>query len=201
MLTVTESVRWLASKGRTEEAYRSLVWIRGIDSEYTRAEMQEIELSIAEERHAKEGFHPHELIERDNLKRISIAVAVFICQQSVGSSALAYYAPQFFKILVGPGDSNLLFSGIFGAVKIVACALFVFGFSERLGRKTALTGGVLFMSACMIATAAIVKTKPPPDNGVITHSGAATVALIYLNIMAYNFSWVCHLSFLGTMHG
>ncbi|KAJ7757992.1 general substrate transporter [Mycena metata] len=189
MLTVTESVRWLVQQGRHEEAWESLTWIRADDSEETRAELKEIQVSIAEEQAARSGFQYRELLERDNFKRLSIGVIVFLCQQSVGATALAYYGPQFFKILVGAGPSNLLLTAIFGAVKIVACGTFVLFFAERIGRKSALIGGGVFMSICMIIITIVTKVRPPPGGGVVTSSGIATVALIYANIMAYNFSW------------
>ncbi|KAJ7763408.1 general substrate transporter [Mycena metata] len=189
MLTVTESVRWLVQQGRHDMAWESLTWIRADDSEETRAELKEIQMSIAEEQAARSGFQYCELLERDNFKRLSIGVIVFLCQQSVGATALAYYGPQFFKILVGAGPSNLLLTAIFGAVKIVACGTFVLFFAERIGRKSALIGGGVFMSICMIIITIVTKVRPPPGGGVVTSSGIATVALIYANIMAYNFSW------------
>jgi hypothetical protein len=88
MLTVTESVRWLAQKGRDDEAWESLKWIRADDSEETRAELKEIQASIAEDQAARSGFQYAELLERDNFKRLSIGVIVFLCQQSVGATAL-----------------------------------------------------------------------------------------------------------------
>ncbi|KAH8813402.1 general substrate transporter [Flagelloscypha sp. PMI_526] len=189
MLTVSESVRWLAQKGRDDEAWESLKWIRADDSEETRAELQEIQQSIAEDKAARAGFQYKELLEKENFKRLSIGVTVFLSQQSVGATALAYYGPQFFKLLVGAGPSNLLLTAIFGAVKIVACGTFVLFFSERIGRESALIGGGTFMSICMIIITIVTRLRPPPGGGVITSSGIATVALIYMNIMAYNFSW------------
>ncbi|KAK7002419.1 general substrate transporter [Favolaschia claudopus] len=189
MLTVTESVRWLAQKGRDDEAWESLKWIRADDSEETRAELQQIQASIAEDRAARSGFKYSELLERDSFTRLCIGVTVFLCQQSVGATALAYYGPQFFKLLVGPGSSNLLLTAIFGAIKIFACGVFVLFFSERIGRKSALIGGGIFMSTCMIIITILTKTVPPPGNGVVTGSGIGTVFLIYADIMAYNFSW------------
>jgi hypothetical protein len=88
MLTVSESVRWLAQKGRDDDAWESLKWIRADDSEETRAELEEIQASIAEEQAARSGFQYNELMERDNFKRLAIGVTVFLCQQSVGATAL-----------------------------------------------------------------------------------------------------------------
>jgi hypothetical protein len=56
MLTLKESTRWLTKKGRHEEAWESLKWIRADDSEATQEEMEEIRLGVEHEAHATEGF-------------------------------------------------------------------------------------------------------------------------------------------------
>ena len=112
-----------------------------------------------------------------------------LAQQSIGATAFAYYGPQYFKLLVGGGNKDLLLTGIFGAVKVVACGIFVLFLADRVGRRMVLIGGAAFMAACQITTAIVVKTIPPPEQGNITSSGIATVALIYLFVIAYNFSW------------
>lgn len=45
------------------------------------------------------------------------------------------------------------------------------------------------MALCQITTAAVVKNKPAPGEGQVTPSGIATVALIYMFVIAYNLSW------------
>lgn len=189
MFTLDESVRWLISKGDYDRAWRSLVWIRSSDSPETEAEFAEMKQGVEEARHAAAGFKLQELLEWPNARRLLLGFGIFMAQQSTGATALAYFGPQFFSMLVGPGDKNLLLTGIFGAIKVVACALFVLFVADRFGRRPLLMWGATFMAACMIATAAVVKERPPPGNGVITGAGIGTVALIYLNIMVYNFSW------------
>jgi len=44
------------------------------------------------------------------------------------------------------------------------------------------------MAACQITTAAVVKTHPAEHND-ISSASIATIALIYLFVIAYNFSW------------
>lgn len=130
-----------------------------------------------------------ELLEKDNFKRIFTAFAVFTAQQATGATAFAYYGPQYFKLLVGGGTRALLLTAIFGAVKVVACGIFVIFVSEKIGRRNVLIGGAAFMSACQITTAIVLKEIPAPESGHVTSSGIATVALIYLFVIAYNFSW------------
>lgn len=56
MLTLKESTRWLTSQGRDDEAWESLVWVRGSDSQATVNEMEEIRTGVAIEAHEREGF-------------------------------------------------------------------------------------------------------------------------------------------------
>lgn len=114
---------------------------------------------------------------------------MFAAQQATGATAFAYFGPQYFKLLVGGGSKDLLLTTIFGAIKVVACGVFVWLLSDRVGRRQVLIWGAAFMAACQITTAAVVKNKPPPGEGNVTSSGIATVALIYLFVIAYNLSW------------
>ena len=191
MFTLTESVRWLVFHDRDDSAWKSLTWIRGSASKDVEAEFDEIRQGVHEERSAAANLRLSELFEWHNARRLLIGFVMFLAQQSTGSTALAYFGPQFFTQLVGGEGSsrNLLLSGIFGAVKFVACLAFVVLFAERFGRRPLLIVGAIFMSACMITTAAVDKTKPPPGGGKVTSAGSATVALIYLDVIAYNLSW------------
>lgn len=188
MLTLDESVRWLLAHGKTSEAWHSLVWIRAGESQAVSDEFAEMQRGLEEERHATAGFRIRELLEGPNLHRLLLAGGLFLAQQSTGSTALAYFGPQFFSLLVGPGDKNLLLTGIFGAIKFASCLFFVVFMSERFGRRPLLAAGTVFMCLCMLATAGVVKSFPPQD-GVVTTAGIVTVALIYLDIIAYNLSF------------
>ncbi|KAI5193623.1 general substrate transporter [Aureobasidium subglaciale] len=181
MFTLKESVRWLTLKGRHTEACEFLQWIRADSGPDAQLEMDEIRLGIETELREKEGLQLKELYTKpDNLKRTFTAAVVFIAQQSTGATAFATNGPQYFKLLVGT---------IFGAIKVAACLTFVLFVAERVNRKIVLTLGALFMAACQTSTAAVVRSKPPPGDATVTSSGIATVALIYLFIIAYNFSW------------
>jgi hypothetical protein len=55
-LTLKESVRWLAAKGRDNEAWQSLVWIRANDDNDVRSEMDEIREGVDLESSERQGF-------------------------------------------------------------------------------------------------------------------------------------------------
>ena len=57
MFTLKESTRWLTKKGRHDEAWESLKWIRADNSEATQAEMEEIRHGVQSEAQEREGFH------------------------------------------------------------------------------------------------------------------------------------------------
>lgn len=191
MLTLKESTRWLTLQGRHDEAWKSLRWIRASDGPSVEAEMDEIRAGVAYEQSQTEGFKLTELITNaDSFKRTLGAAAMFTAQQSTGATALAYFGPQYFKLLVGSkGNSDLLLTAIFGAIKVAACLTFVVFVADTVSRRSILTGGALFMAACQICVAAVVKTHPAQGDGNVTSSGIATIALIYLFVIAYNFSW------------
>lgn len=158
--------------------------MRGDEGERTQEEFKETQLGLRAEEAAKESFSIKELLEPANRLRFFIGPMLFIFQNATGSSALAVFAPQYFKLLVGSsGTRDLLLTGLFGAVKVIACTFFIWVLSERFGRKTLLTGGSALMAICMLVTALIVDEIPTQSGATVTHAGRATVAMIYLDIM------------------
>lgn len=206
MLTLPESVRWLLYNStpsnhtvNTNLAWQSLTWIRASPNHTTQTEFHTMQTTIAAERQTRASFQPSELLtHRPNLHRLLLGFGIFLAQQSTGATAMAYFGPQFFAMLVGPGDKNLLLTGVFGGVKVIACFVFVVFVAERFGRRPLLIGGAVVMAACMVVTASLVKAHPPPpvsaesgseQGDSIPGAAIATVLLIYLNITAFNLSW------------
>ena len=184
-----ESIRWLAKKGRNDEAWEALTWMRADSGPEVKAEFNEIKAGIAEEFRASEGFRKRELLEPANRYRLGLAFGVFLGQQCTGMTALAYFGPQFFKLLVGAGEKNLLITGLFGAEKFIMVATYIFCFSEWWGRKPTLWISALIMSGLFVIVTIVNNTTPAPVNNQTTSAGIATVALIFLTNSVYQFSW------------
>lgn len=100
LITVKESPRWLADKGRVEEALDNLAYLRKLprDDERVCHEMAEIEAAIREEKEARVGLGLKEVFfGKGNTIRFVIAIVIFILQQWSGQNSVGYYAPQIFQ--------------------------------------------------------------------------------------------------------
>jgi hypothetical protein len=188
MMTVPESVRWLLTKGRKDDAWKSLTWMRGDDGKKTREEFSETQIGLRAEASEQEGFQLRELLEPANRLRFLIGPTLFIFQNATGSSALAVFAPQYFTLVAGSSHNrNLLLTGLFGAVKVIACSFFIWVLAERIGRRMTLVSGAAVMASAMLVTALIVDYVPTQHDGSVTAAGRATVAMIYIDIMVRDY--------------
>ncbi|KIJ62504.1 hypothetical protein HYDPIDRAFT_169150 [Hydnomerulius pinastri MD-312] len=199
LFTIKESPRWLASKGRIQEAIQNLAYLRkeSYDSPEVRREMAEIEAAIEEEREARKGLGIKEaFFGKGNFIRFVIAFVIFLLQQWSGQNSVGYYAPQIFSSIGYSGTTNsLLASGIYGIVKVVATALFVFFFVESLGRKISLFISSLGMGVTFFIIGAILKTHPvqtvQPGQAVPPPPPASKgmAAMLYIYVCFYSMGW------------
>lgn len=190
MLLVKESTRWLAKKGRNEEAFASLVWVRGgEDTTEVRAEFSEILAGVELEIQQSEGLTWKELLLPSNRFRMFIAITIQLAAQLTGNTSLAYYAPQIFAT-IGAGNKTLFITGFFGIVKMAGVLTFQIFLVERIGRRKPFMGGAFAMGSFMLIIALIVATHPPQASATgITPSGAAGIAMVYLEAFSFNMSW------------
>ena len=195
LFTVRESPRWLAQKGRVEEARTNLAYLRRLPEDDPRVlhEFAEIEAAITEEREARVGLGLKEVFfGKGNTIRFVIAIVIFILQQWSGQNSVGYYAPQIFQSIGYTGTSvSLLASGIYGIVKVVATAIFVFFLVETLGRKMSLFISAIGMGTLFFIVGAILKTHPPPkiappDPPV---ASKAMAAMLYIYVCFYSMGW------------
>lgn len=200
--TVRESPRYLAKVGRNDEALNTMSIIRNLppDHPYIQSEMRGIHDQLAREREATlnlRWFGPLKelFMNPSNRYRIMIGLMSQLLSQWSGASSITIYAPQFFAMLGTTGQSEKLFAtAIFGIVKLVAsivCALFLV---DMLGRKRALTYGILLQFFSILYIAIYLAVVPPADGetkpqGAAKRAGTAAIVSIYVSGIGWALGW------------
>lgn len=137
-----ESPRFLAKQDNWEKATKVLVQLRNLpaDHPYVRMELEEMAEQLEHERRLIAGASFMDLQKEmwtvpSNRKRAIISITLMVCQQMTGTNAINYYAPTIFKNLGITGTNTGLFAtGIYGVVKVLACAVFLITAADSLGR-------------------------------------------------------------------
>ncbi|KAN0107451.1 General substrate transporter [Russula decolorans] len=195
LLTVPESPRWLASKGRSNEALKNLAYLRRRlpSSQDVLHELAEIEAALAEEREARAHLGLREaFVGRGNFPRFLIAFFIFFLQQWCGQNSVSYYAPQIFTSIGYTGATNsLLAAGIYGVVKVIATTIFIFFFLNAWGRRPLLFVSAIGMGILFFIVGALLKIYPPASTPQPNPpaSGRAMAAAIYIYVCFYSMGW------------
>ncbi|CEL05211.1 hypothetical protein ASPCAL06330 [Aspergillus calidoustus] len=192
MSTVKESARWLAIKGKRDQAWESLKWVRGgEETPELQQEFDEILAGIEEEARVKDSFTWRELLLPANRYRLFIAVTIQLSAQLSGNTSLAYYATQIFSA-VGAGSSAKLVTGFFGVVKVVGVSIFQLFVIDRIGRRVPFMAGAFAMGSFMLIIACVLATHPTKsdgDNSGATPAGIAMIIMVYAEAFSFNMSW------------
>ncbi|KIM63125.1 hypothetical protein SCLCIDRAFT_118245 [Scleroderma citrinum Foug A] len=187
LFAVKESPRWLASKGRIQEAISNLAYFRKEprDSPEIRREMAEIEATVQGEHVARKNVW-EEFFGRGKFIRFVIAVVIFFLREWCGEFSVGYYAPQIFSSIGYTGTKNsLLSSGIYGVVKAVSVTITIVFFIESVGRKILLFISAMGLGTMYFIVGAILKTHPiqtvSGHTGTPSSASKAMAAMLYIS--------------------
>lgn len=138
---VPESPRWLAIKGKAEQALAIFANIGG--QEYAAEQLR----SIQESSETKQSTSIFQLFKGRLFVVLLIGIAIGALQQLIGINAIYYYAPDFFERIGGSRNTAFLQACIIGIVNVVF-ALLAMKLIDRIGRKSLLVIGITGIIIC-----------------------------------------------------
>ncbi|RDW68298.1 hypothetical protein BP5796_08955 [Coleophoma crateriformis] len=201
-LFALESPRWLAKIGKDEQASINMSKLRQLpaDHPYVRAELIDIHDQLDREREATLGsgfFGPLKelFILPSNRYRIMLGLMCQLLGQWSGGNSITIYAPSFFALLGTTGQSEKLFAtAIFGVVKLVSSLICAFFLVDFLGRKRALSIGIILQFISMTYIAIYLTAVPAITSGGVRsesakHAGAGAIVFIYFSGVGWALGW------------
>ncbi|PLB36362.1 sugar porter family MFS transporter [Aspergillus candidus] len=197
MLLCNESPRWLAKQDRWEEARSTLSRVRNLPPThpYVDAEFQDIANQLESERQLIGGSSFWDLMKEmflitGNRNRVLLSIFLMVCQQMTGTNAINYYAPLIFKNLGVTGQATGLFAtGVYGIVKVVACAVFLVFVADSLGRRRSLLWTSAAQGLSMLYIGLYIRIAPPVEGEPVIPAGYVALVCIFLFAASFQFGW------------
>ena len=195
-----ESPRWLIKVGKPEQAAQTLAKLRQLPIEhpYVQTELMDVKNQLGREREAtvdasRFGILRELVAVPANRYRLMLSIFSQLLSQWSGANSITIYAPEYFEMMGTSGQNEKLFAtAIFGLVKFISavlCALFLIDF---IGRKRALSIGILLQFFSMLYMALFLtidkNVADEPSTQSPSQKRAATTAIVMIYISGFGWA-------------
>ncbi|XP_037969102.1 facilitated trehalose transporter Tret1 isoform X2 [Plutella xylostella] len=159
MLLTPETPRWYVTKGRVEDARKSLQWLRGSNTNIEK-EMRDLTRTQAEaDRTGGSAFG--KLFSKKYMPAVLISLGLMLFQQLSGINAVIFYASRIFEMAGSSIDGNLA-TIIIGIVNFISTFIAT-AIIDRCGRKMLLYISSVSMIITLVTLGAYFYVR---DHGV-----------------------------------
>ncbi len=156
---------------------------------------------------------PPSLRSANLLRRLSICIAIFACQNGTGINAINYYSPTIFKSIgvTVRGSLQILrtiarahiiarsrahprrcsTTGVFGIIKFLGALVWLFFLVDRCGRRSLLLVGSVGGALAMYYIGAYIAIARPAEHvsNKLSPGGISAMAFFYLWTCFYGPTW------------
>ncbi|KAM6516067.1 hypothetical protein FALCPG4_014251 [Fusarium falciforme] len=196
MMFANESPRFLAQSNPTK-ALTVLAKLRGLpeDHAYVREEMENISLQLEEERSLAANSSGLTLVKeaftvKSYRRRTFLCITLMMWSNLTGTNALTYYSVVIFKSVgLSSSTTGLFATGVYGIVKMVSCAIFIFFVTDTLGRRKSLLWTGVVQGLALFYIGFYVRFDPPQPDSPVGAAGYVAIVAIYIFAAVYQFGW------------
>jgi len=201
------SPRWLASKGRNEEALQSLAKLRSLPASDRRVRQEYMDIQAEVRFHQQMNADKHPNLQGGGSKnaflleiaswadcfrngcwrRTHVGIMIMFFQQFVGINALIYYSPTLFGTMGFDNNMQLIMSGVLNCLQLIGVTTSVWTM-DTLGRRKLLLGGSVGMAISHIIIAVLV-AKYSYDWSAYQTMGWVSAAFLLFYMVAFGASW------------